>query len=383
MNAFAVLDSLISIAVIVTNTFTIVLFARRKNLLNLASNRLLLSLSVCDLGSGILVGLHLVGNNVSYFKQGQCSLCHSYRIFVDIFTTFLAKTTVFHLCGITVDRYISLFYALQYQKIVTAFKIRVFIFVSWFIAFFVSMMQIMWLYKALDGLTKNEQTNLFKYDAWYSVWSLFQFMVFPTVLLGWLFTRMFQEIRRLLQRSPQGNSSQCSIIKQQRHVCRIFAAMYGSFVAFTIPYFTIRFIHDSNAWRSEENEVSVNISVLEVCYAMKMVTSFINPLIYTVYNREFRDVVKAVFRCMIRYSIQHLPCKDRKNVEVQVELISVRKSTYATQVELISPRRSYVNDGNTYLPCTLNNSNDRLERSLLERKSTSNIGQEQLSTSHL
>ena len=297
---FVYINGLMGLAIILMNMVTLSLFKFKSCLLRTASNRLLMSLAVCDLCSGLVTSLHIIGRVVPAFKSETCSMCMSYRILVDIFTTFLTKAKVLHLVGIAIDRYICLYYALRYQKIVTTSKIRRYIVGIWLSAYLSACIPILWLYRAMDGMTDVESIKLSKYDAWYSVWSLFQFMIFPTFLLGWIFSSVFLEIRRLLITSPRHGRVQRNIIRQQRHASNVLLLMYASFTVFTVPYFTIRLVVDSNAWRQQEKLVYVHPLVLEACYTMKVATSLTNPMLYTIYNREFRIVLRQFIGCLKR-----------------------------------------------------------------------------------
>ena len=97
---------------------------------------MLFSLATCDL----LSALGLVGISVILFNMNMGLL--PYRILLDVYETFLVKTLIFHLCGLTLDRYIGLFYALRYNAIVTAENVKRYIVVSWFVPFVASGVQV-------------------------------------------------------------------------------------------------------------------------------------------------------------------------------------------------------------------------------------------------
>ena len=52
---------------------------------------------------------------------------------VDILMVFFVKATILHLSGLTVDRYISLFYVLRYKALVTSKSLKTFIVLAWII----------------------------------------------------------------------------------------------------------------------------------------------------------------------------------------------------------------------------------------------------------
>ena len=288
---FMTLNSVISVAAIIMNTFTLMLFNFKKFLARTAVNQVLLSLAICDFCSGLLVTLHIIGESHMFPKSGDaCNSCIAFLILVDVLTTSLTISTMLHLTGVTIDRYISLFYALKYRKIVTGSRVRRYIVFIWVLSFVASFMQIMWLYKAMDGIDDAEVIALQQYEAWYSVGALFQFMVIPMLLLGWLLGRMMVEIRTLLWRTPTLVVSQQKVLKQQHQACVLFTIMYLSFALLSMPYFILRLIHDTNVWRSENTQLRIGPVVAQICYSVKMSTALTNPLLYTICNSEIRRV---------------------------------------------------------------------------------------------
>ena len=97
---------------------------------------------------------------------------------------FTVKAIVIHLCGITLDRFISIFYALRYKAIVTVKNLHIFIALAWFISFFASIIQMSWLYEYVFFARIPENDNqIAKIETLYSVCVFVIFLVIPLILL--------------------------------------------------------------------------------------------------------------------------------------------------------------------------------------------------------
>ncbi|XP_057297280.1 histamine H2 receptor-like isoform X1 [Hydractinia symbiolongicarpus] len=286
---FIILNVIIATLAIIMNSFVVFLFYYKRTLLNTPSNRLLLSLCICDFLAGVIVTCHCL-IEFEIFNH-----CLAFRIVLDIFTTMLVESVIIHLCGITLDRFLSLFYALRYKDIVTRKKSLKFIASAWIIPFFASSIQLTWLYRVLDGdPTENDYNKIDKIEPWYSASSFIIFFTVPMFLLGVIFVGMFIEIRRLLLKTPSRRMRDVSGVSvQQRRVFYIFGAMYLCFVLLSMPFFTMRFMLDLD--RSVNHNILPNKHLLDIGYALKALNSLFDPIIYTAINREFRSLIGHLF----------------------------------------------------------------------------------------
>ena len=143
--------------ILTTNTFIIYVFFRNKSpCIRTPSIRLILSLSI----SHLLTGVAILGRAISFslFYDREIESL-KYGIMEKIFVTFCIKAILLHLCGIALDRLISIFYPLHYNVIVTVKKINACILFTWGIVFTASSIQLIWLkdYFFLERVPYNEK----------------------------------------------------------------------------------------------------------------------------------------------------------------------------------------------------------------------------------
>lgn len=312
---------------------------KRRNLLNVASNRLLLSLSICDLLNSFAIMLFVLTHIFLNFQCPSTPGEYAYRILVDIYTTFLVKTTVMHLCGVALDRYLMMFYALKYHSIVTKRSIKRFITIAWCIPFLASSIQLSWLHKIFVrdkgdinfGIIGNIQI-------WYSVASFVTFLAVPMFTLAIAYARILCEIRRLLKCTPGRHAAK--ILPKQRRAIYIFCSMYVAFVILAMPYFSLRLYFDLQDWIGKRERL--NRLTLFLTLVMKNSISVVNPVLYTTAASFSLDAVVgnvrkfsvATFRRLSSYQT-HLPKSRKEGRTENHDVIVMLKEISASANDLI------------------------------------------------
>jgi 7 transmembrane receptor (rhodopsin family). len=274
--------------IILANLVVIIIFKVKPKLTEKPSNRLLQSLSLCDMLTGFSVLLHVV---IGQYPSLQDSF--PIRITAEIITTWLVETSTLHLVFVTADRALSLFKALEYRDMVTRMSVKTVIIAIWVVPFLTSTCQLFYLYPFFGDydISKTDDKRIAKFEFGYSIASFILYMLFPLAFMGIAFLAMFREIRKLLLRTPstgQQTSTPGVISWQQRRVIYIFSAMYACFLFLAIPYFSMRLYIDIRVW--QKKKVDVTPEVLNILYILKTTTSLCNPLLYSGLNREFRAV---------------------------------------------------------------------------------------------
>lgn len=284
---YAVSNLTISILVLIINLCVILLYAwQRRKLLIKPCNYLVLSLLMVEFLSGISGVLNVVIYAFPMYKYGSEFALRNFRIAVDIYTVFLVKNNVMHLCGLTIDRFVSIFAALKYKTYVTFVSVRYFISAAWVVPFIVSTTQLAWLHLVI---TEEETELVDKIEIWYSVVSFTIFLAVPMLALGVAFIMMFSEIRRiLLYKTP--NHHMVRSAAKQRRIIFVFGSMYLTFLVLAMPYFCFRLWVDINAWKGRE--IAFNYGFLQLVTTLKNMTLIINPLLYTTFSPDFRAVFK-------------------------------------------------------------------------------------------
>ena len=301
---------IVFLLIIFINLFIFYIFHRKRTLIRIPSNRLILSLSVCHLLCGFVFLFQIIIYALPSFEELRPEN-FKYRILVDILMAFTVKAIVIHLCGITLDRFISIFYALRYKAIVTVKNLHIFIALAWFISFFASIIQISWLYEYVFFARIPENDNqIAKIETLYSVCVFVIFLVIPLILLGIAFVLMFLEIRKILYRpqpTTRKKKSTRNSYSKQRRVLYTFGLMYLFFNLITMPYFTLRFMVDLRNWIPNiPYPPSLGFMCIEL---LKETIAFVNPILYITTNREFRLVILQIFshsNKRFRYTINRL-----------------------------------------------------------------------------
>ena len=116
MDPYLVANFVMSFIIILINTTIFVVFTFG-GLLEKPSNRLLQSLAIGDLLSGVAVLWHCILQQRATETWEDQSF--AVRLAADLFTTFAVEAVILHLCIITLDRALSLFQALRWVNLFT------------------------------------------------------------------------------------------------------------------------------------------------------------------------------------------------------------------------------------------------------------------------
>ena len=275
---------LISAISILSNVAVLYLYySKLTALLKKPSNRLLISMAVCDLFTSL--GLILTTIN---FVMADINI--SYRILVDIYEDYFVKCLVFHLCGLALDRYIALFFALRYQAIVTNKNVTRYIAIAWILPFISSGLQFAWLYNNIAGetVTKQADIKISRLDFWYSLISFVIFLALPMIYLAIAFIAMAVEIRRIVRNTP-GRTLRQESGKCDSHSTYVFSAMYVSFLLLAMPYYSLRLRNDLHGYQNSACRDMHTSLVCRFVVGVKYLTSVVRPILYVFTSFEIHS----------------------------------------------------------------------------------------------
>lgn len=284
---FITLCFVISVSIIAINGFLIaVQHWKRRSLESVHSNQLLFSLWICNAQHGIALILTTITHYVPAFENPQTSYGFAYRIMVDIYATFLVKTNVMLLCGITMDRYISIFHALQYKTIVTKTSTWIYIVVSWVLSFVSSSLQWFWLFRIVRGdvIAEEEFESISPVEFWYSVVAFLIFLAFPLSAQAVAFIEMHFEIRRIVRKTPPHHLEKTAMSARKRKAVYVFGSMYLTFLILVMPYFSLRLVLDVfNYLKMDmDNDVVITKVVLRAMEVVHRLSPIITGVLYAV-----------------------------------------------------------------------------------------------------
>ena len=278
---------LVAIAILVINSMAVSVFRRRPSLLRTSSNKYLYSLALCDLLNGIICMMYIINWIVPCLNFRTCKGSRKLAILLDISTTFLANTSVLHICGLTFDRKIQICYALEYLKMNTGKICKRFILASWTVAFFSSFVQLSWLYLAFIDLKLAQVLWVRKAQAWYSAIILFLFLFCPLAFIINSYVLMYVEILRMEKQRRISIGRMFHDNAMQRRALYTYTIMFAMFLFLSVPYFTIRLLLDMS--KAYNYTVHVSIEVTTGITLLQYVTSIMNPTLYM--NKEYRRFI--------------------------------------------------------------------------------------------
>lgn len=322
---YFVLKFIIGTIIIIFNTSVITLYLwKRRRLFCVPSNRLLLSLLACELLTGLTVILSALCNENPNCRNPKTKVVVTYRILLDVLTSFIVKTVVLHICGLTLDRYLSIFYALKYKSLVTTKAVVYYIMMSWGFSLFLSVLQFLWLQSVLSGNhSKDNMMKISNIEIWYSVVTFIVFLAIPIILIAAAYLAMIIEIRRLFLSVPRHHYEKVESAKQRRLIY-VFCVMYLTFFLFVMPYFTLRLWIDINFWIGYK--VQFDRVIIHFVILIRYLTSFVNPVIYAKTSPELRSIVRCLFR-KLQSNFQNYYGELRHRPSIESETLPLRTLT--------------------------------------------------------
>ena len=332
---------IISIVTIVINSYTLCLFARKRELRR-KSNLLLVSLAVIDLLTGginiplvIYRGMTLVGNKPNW----------ELLVMLDTTSVCCAAVTMLSLYSVVVDRFISLCHPLTYTSWVTTRKIVAVITFNWLASIIISYIRL-WLSQILRGTFSSvERQNATKSDRIYYITGCCLYLVL-IITLPVSFIRMFIVIRRL-RRNEQKNRdtvsseavSQASI-KREIKVVLVFAATYFSFLVCWTPLVVCRLLLNTRAIKQSRTVKQA----LDIVTVIRFLTPVIDPLLYTFF----------------KYDTYTAALEDYKYLSLKVNQFFQRTESADTYLSVTSRNRTYGASASSVLPESKDDSNSRV-----------------------
>ena len=271
-------------AIILANTLVFFVFKSDKKLLKRTpANNLLLSLAVNDFLTGIASLLQVL----PYLKQQVFlygGLMRQYNIGLDVSITILSVNSVIHLCLLAAERYLSIFYALQFKGLVTTRRVRYFIISAWSISCIIAVVQFIWIW------SKNHKILFY-----YTVIITVTFAFAPLILLAVAYVRMFLMCKKLIREAPDNLLARRNTVNKELKILFMYFMMYLVFIVLCVPFFSIRLALDLKMMIGLKMVLDVPNEVIETFVLARYLASGVNPFIYTLYKQDFRRTVRASF----------------------------------------------------------------------------------------
>lgn len=272
----------LSSLIIVANSLVIVLVYKSKQLRTI-TNVYLAYLAFSDLLSGLIAIPLIFACNLLPIADSVVA-CTA----MDLASRFIAISTILHLVIVTFERYTMIIHPMNYHRIFSKQTMTASLIFVWIFSLSVSLIQLTWI--SLDST--QTRTDERRTDSIYS-YSCFVFLVaLPLILLAGAYVRIFLVLRSQLKkiRRQVSHITKTRRVRQkrgQKRAVTIFGSMILAFILGWFSYFLSGILYDENI------EIRVPPAVNTVLLFMRFGTSLINPLLYTLFKEDFRNVLKS------------------------------------------------------------------------------------------
>ena len=279
----------VATAASVVNGIVFLLFLLKAHL-RTASNYFLLSLAISDCSVGVVVipmGLLkrtlLNDDNPEldrYFPVVQ-ALYH-------VLEKFIAFSTVFHVTAITLDRYLAVINPMKHYLLRKSTAQKVILGI-WFAAFGVSCVQFSWNLE--EPQNKNEDEMQYLHERNYYIFCMIIVFVIPYMIMLFAYGSMFRKIftakksqqkyEALRRHSSFNRRSDKKPLIIFLLLAIIFAICWLPWFSFTLYFLSGGVLHQS----------AYTISAL-----VRFLTPIANPIMYTVFKRDFKDTLASLLK---------------------------------------------------------------------------------------
>ncbi|XP_028653317.1 5-hydroxytryptamine receptor 1B [Erpetoichthys calabaricus] len=336
--SLAITLSLITLATVLSNGFVIITIYRTRKL-HTPANFLIASLAVTDL----LVSILVMPISTIYTVSGTWTLG---QIVCDIWLSSditCCTASILHLCVIALDRYWAITDAVEYSKKRTPARAGLMIAVAWVISISISIPPLFWRQAKAEGEISSCLVN--SDHILYTLYSTFGAFYLPTFLLIVLYGKIYAEVKsrilkqlpkktgkrltsaHLLTDSPASVASTTSLngrsqeaetgspvylnhvkvtvsdallekkrisAARERKATKTLGIILGAYIVCWLPFFILTLvlaICEDACW--------FHPLLFDFFTWLGYLNSLINPIIYTVFNEDFKQAFQKLmrFRC--------------------------------------------------------------------------------------
>lgn len=281
---FIVINLTVAVLTVLLSQITIWFYqANRKTLLLLPSSKLQLSLLI----SQTFVGFAATLNPATFVLSSSFRFSDSqklvYRVIIDLMKKMGVEVMIMHLCGQTLDRFISLFFSYKYKAYVSHRNVAGFVAIAWIVPIIVNLIQLIWLYEFISG-SFFAVHSVALYEIWYLIICMLIFIILPSVLNGIALLSMFIKIRFILMQTSTMNMSYNRY--QEFRTSVLFIFIYILFIILGMPFFSLRLAMDIEFLHKQTLHVNTDVyKVTEICQHFSLL---MYPLIYVGICPKFR-----------------------------------------------------------------------------------------------
>ena len=281
-----VLYGLLSFVIIIANSLILLLMWRKRSL-RTTSNRILASLAISDLLTGLVAVPMVIVCSVTVIQE----VC----IAMDISNRFLAFSSVGHLILLSVDRYIRITKLLQYPSIVTEERIGWALATTWVFALLASTVQLTWILQP-----KLDEDTFIRIDLGYDFFHMAALVVVPLFLMIIIYTKIYIHLRRQsndIHSELSGHAvSRVNAGRRkvnEKKIAFLFIAMIAVFIFGLFFYFLWAIIDDMEVIGLHSISPKTQNMIVICIIFFRFLTALCNPLLCTFVKTDFLDALKS------------------------------------------------------------------------------------------
>lgn len=272
---------IIATIICISNCLVLVLFSTQ-SFLRSPSNYLLFSLAISDLAVG-LVGIPAYITCEMILSWSTC--LSSYSI-----NRFIAISTVYHILWITLEKYIAIIFPLQHKSHFDRRKVVLTTLTTWCASFLVTFVELAWLVGHSDPY-KRYSDDVKQKEFIYNSVTFSVCFALPIILMVFAYASIFLRIIRqhssiLRKHTTRGE------VRARRMPAKIKSALlfFTLLFIFILCWFWWFFVIIYNLF-TDDNLPPFPEIVYDILTAFRFSTSFVNPLLYTFFKRDFKKAL--------------------------------------------------------------------------------------------
>ncbi|CAN0295706.1 unnamed protein product [Lampetra planeri] len=201
--------------------------------------------------------------------------------------------SILHLCAIALDRFWAITDAAEYAHKRTPGRAALMIAASWLLAACISVPPLFWRRR-----DPTKPRCIIEHDhVLYTIYSTFGAFYVPLALLLALYCRIFRAAKQLYEKRESKQREKLSVSAEsaerisgsrERRAAKTLGLILGAFVVCWLPFFIKELV--VNLCKS----CAVSPEVADLLTWLGYMNSLINPLIYTMFNEDFKSAFRKL-----------------------------------------------------------------------------------------
>ena len=283
----------IAVLIVLVNGIVFFLFAKEKSLRRQPTNYLLFSLAVCDLMTGVInIPLFLMRVFVS---PDSITL----GLFVVVLHNMVVVLVAYHIFAITVERYFAIVRPFRHRQITRKTTVKIIV-VIWMVAILIAFLPFAWWWKLFSSPDHigDKVTLTLKIQTGHTIFCIVFVFLLPYIFIVYSHVVMFKKIKQGTYNLAvvEGDRRNSAIHGGREHNVKrcliIFALMACVYVVCWFPWYLLTIFN--NRWFSIGKEAKrVLQHSTHVFVVIRYLTSIANPVLYTIFKRDFQEASKA------------------------------------------------------------------------------------------